>query len=155
MERIFFDSASALIRTLVIGPVAYVALILLLRITGKRTLARLNAFDLVVTFALGSTLATILVDQNVTLAQGVLAIAVLVALQFVLTWTGVRVPGMRRFLTGDPQVLLRNGTVLREVMRRERVTEDELAAAVRSHGIASLDQAEEAVLETDGTISVR
>ena len=64
MERIFFDGWSVLFRTAVVGVLAYVCLIFFLRISGKRTLSKMNAFDFVVTVALGSTLATILRDQT-------------------------------------------------------------------------------------------
>ena len=69
-----FDSWAGLGRVLLVGTLAYVALVLLLRISGKRTLSKLNAFDLVVTVALGSTLATVLLSKTVALAEGVLAI---------------------------------------------------------------------------------
>lgn len=69
-------------RLLVVGPVAYVSLVLLLRVNGKRTLAKSNAFDLVVTVALGSTLATVLLSSTVSIAEGVLGMMLLVGLQY-------------------------------------------------------------------------
>ena len=78
----FFDNPMALLRTLVVGTLAYVALVALLRLSGKRTLSKWNAFDMVVTVAFGSTLATALLSRDTTLAQGVLAFALLVALQW-------------------------------------------------------------------------
>lgn len=86
----FFQSWASMFATAVTGVSAYVALIAILRVSGKRTLAKMNAFDLVVTVALGSTLATILVSREVPLSDGVLALALLVALQFVVAWTSVR-----------------------------------------------------------------
>lgn len=80
----FFDSWTGLGRVLLVGTFAYVALVAILRISGKRTLTKLNAFDLVVTVALGSTLATVLLSRSVALAEGVLAM-VLVFLQFMIT----------------------------------------------------------------------
>lgn len=74
----WFDGWYGIARVLVIGSAAYVALIALLRISGKRTLSKLNAFDLVVTVALGSTLATILLSKDVALAEGIAAFVVLV-----------------------------------------------------------------------------
>ena len=68
-----FDTWFGLLRVLVVGTAAYAALVLLLRASGKRTLAKLNAFDLVVTVALGSTLATVLLSKDVALAEGLLA----------------------------------------------------------------------------------
>lgn len=87
MEAIFFNGWFALLRTAVVGVLAYAALVLFLRVSGKRTLAKMNAFDLVVTVSLGSTLATINLSANVALAQGLLALALLIALQFVMTWS--------------------------------------------------------------------
>lgn len=77
-------------RTVLVGALAYAGLVVFLRLSGKRTLSKLNAFDLVVTVALGSTLATILLDEKVPLAEGLTAFAVLIGLQFVVTWTSVR-----------------------------------------------------------------
>ena len=76
MESLFFQDAAGLLRTAVVGVLAYVGLLLLLRISGKRTLSKMNAFDLVVTIALGSTLATILLNKEVALAEGMLALAI-------------------------------------------------------------------------------
>ena len=85
-EDIFFQGWSGVGRVLLIGSLAYVYLILLLRVTGKRTLAKLNAFDLVVTVAIGSTLATILLSNDVALAEGIAALTLLAALQFAVAF---------------------------------------------------------------------
>ncbi len=77
----FFDSWQGIGRVIVVGTLAYAALITILRISGKRTLTKMNAFDLVVTMALGSTLATIVLSKDVALAEGVVAFALLAALQ--------------------------------------------------------------------------
>lgn len=103
MAQFVFSDAAALARTVLIGIAAYAALIAILRVSGKRTLSKMNAFDFVVTVALGSTLATILVDTSVTLAQGALALALLVALQFAITWTSVRVAWVRRIVAASLQ----------------------------------------------------
>ena len=81
----FFDDWGGLVRVAVVGLLAYIGLVLLLRISGKRTLSKMNAFDLVVTVALGSTLATILLSSAVALAEGLLAFVVLISLQFAVT----------------------------------------------------------------------
>ena len=154
MERYFFDGWLPLLRTAVIGLFAYATLIVFLRVSGKRTLSKMNAFDLVVTVALGSTLASVLLSQDVTLAQGAVAFALLVALQFVITWSSVRIRWIRRLVTGEPSLLLHGGACLPAALRRERVTEDEVRAAVRAAGLASLQEAAAVVLETDGSFSV-
>ena len=154
MDQFFFSEAQSLLRTLVVGVLAYVTLVVFLRLSGKRTLSKMNAFDFVVTVALGSTLATVLLSKEVALAEGALAFALLIGLQFVVTWSSVRVRWVRQLVKGEPLMLLQRGDFLMSALRRARVTKDEIQAAVRSAGIASLEEVEAVVLETDGTFSV-
>jgi uncharacterized membrane protein YcaP (DUF421 family) len=152
-HRVWFDTWGDLGRILVVGPLAYLALVAVLRVSGARTLSKLNAFDLVVTVALGSTLATVLLDTSVSLAEGVLGLVVLVLLQFVVSRTSLRSARVERLFTSEPVLLYRRG-FLHGPMRRARVTEDEVRQAARSSGTASLDGVTAVVLETDGTLSV-
>ncbi|MGJ7460368.1 DUF421 domain-containing protein [Halomonas sp. MA07-2] len=149
-----FSGWDSLLRTLIVGVLAYVALIMFLRVSGKRTLSKMNAFDLIVTVALGSTLATVLLAKEVALAEGVLAFALLIGLQFVVTWTSVRVRWVRRLATGEPRMLLYEGKLLPAALLTSRVTEDEIRAAIRSAGFDSLQQVRAVVLETDGSFSI-
>jgi uncharacterized membrane protein YcaP (DUF421 family) len=146
----FFDSWAGLGRVLVVGTLAYVALVAILRISGKRTLTKLNAFDLVVTVALGSTLATVLLSKSVALAEGVLAMALLVFLQFAITWLSIRSSRFQEVVKSEPTVIMHQGKFLDGAMRTQRITREEIMAALRSNGLA--DAA--VVLETDGTIAV-
>ena len=114
----------------------------------------MNAFDLVVTVSLGSTLATIVLSRDVTVAQGGAALALLIGLQFLITWSSVRWKWVRRVATGEPALLLYRGTYQGDAMRRSRVTDGEVRAAVRAQGCAALEEVEAVVLETDGSFSV-
>ena len=154
MEAIFFNGWSVLGRTLLIGVLAYVSLVFMLRVSGKRTLAKMNAFDLVVTVAIGSTLATIVLSKSVALAEGLLALALLIGMQFAISWSSTRMPWLRRVVTDEPRLLLRDGTMLDEALRDARVTREEVHAAVRSAGIGALGEVAAVVLETDGSFSV-
>ncbi len=149
----FFDSWFGLLRVVVVGALAYAALVVLLRISGKRTLAKLNAFDLVVTVALGSTLATVLLSKDVALSEGVAAFALLAGLQFVVAWASVRWPGFGGAVKSEPTLLMHQGRFLEGAMRGQRVTRAEVWAALRSAGVARPGAAA-VVLETDGTLSV-
>ena len=149
-----FDGWSVLLKTLVVGVLAYATLVFLLRATGKRTLSKWNAFDFVVTIALGSTLATALLSQTTTWIQGAFAFALLVSLQYVITWLSVRSVTIRSWIKARPTLLLHRGRFLDEALRRERVTEGEVRAAVRARGYAALENVEAVVLETDGGFSV-
>ncbi|WP_211234954.1 hypothetical protein, partial [Azohydromonas australica] len=119
----FFDGWMPLARILILGTLADLALVLLLRVTGKRTLSKLNAFDLIVTVALGSTLATVLLSKDVALAEGLTALALLVLLQGALTWLSVRSPRVSRLVKAEPSLLFLEGRFLQGAMKRERVTE--------------------------------
>lgn len=150
----WFDTWGDLVRVLAVGTAAYASLVLLLRLSGKRTLAKLNAFDLVVTVALGSTLATILLSTDVSWTEGALALVLLVGLQLVVAWTTTRWPASRRALTARPSLLLWHGEVREDALRRHRVSLSELRQAVRSSGSGDLSRTGAVVLESDGTLSV-
>src|SRR5690625_1363731 len=115
----WFDTWSDITRILAVGAAAYVALVLVLRVTGKRTLAKLNAFDLIVSVALGSILATVLLDTNVTWAEGLTAFALLTVLQLLITWTTTRAPRSRTVITSNATLLLRDGQPFEHPARPE------------------------------------
>jgi uncharacterized membrane protein YcaP (DUF421 family) len=150
----FFDSWFGLLRVLVVGTIAYAALVLLLRVSGKRTLAKLNAFDLIVTVALGSTLATVLLSKSVALVEGLAAFALLAGLQYLVAWLSVRSPRFSDLVKSEPTLLLHRGRFLEGAMRAQRVTRAEVLAALRSSGAVDSGQVAVVVLETDGSLSV-
>ncbi|WP_151635068.1 DUF421 domain-containing protein [Noviherbaspirillum aerium] len=150
----FFEDWENIWRVGLIGTLAYAGLVFLLRISGNRTLSKMNSFDLVVTVAFGSTLSTILINRNVTLAEGLAAVALLVILQFVITWLSVRSRRVNGIVKTTPTLLMNDSGFLGDAMRSVRVTEDEIRAAIRQHGIGSLDQVSAVILETDGSLSV-
>ncbi len=154
MEPRFFDGWSGVTRTLLVGTLAYLALVVMLRVSGKRTLAKMNAFDFLVTVALGSTLATVLLDNGITLTEGTTAFALLIVLQYLVTWSSVRFPWVKRLVASEPELVAYRGSMLAPAMRRTRVTEDEMRAALRSAGHAGFGDVEAVVLETDGSFSV-
>lgn len=150
----WFDTWSDLTRIAAVGAAAYVTLVLLLRVSGKRTLSKLNAFDLVVTVALGSTLATILLSSDVSWSEGVAGLALLAALQLAVSWGTTTFRRGRALVTAGPTLLLRDGVMLDDDMRRQRVTPSEVRQAIRSAGTGGLDRVAAVTLESDGTLSV-
>lgn len=154
MQNVLFGDWNGVIRIVAVAMVAYPALIAVLRLSGKRTLGKMNAFDLVITVALGSTFATVLLDKTLPLIEGLLALGMLIALQFAITWMSVRVGFVRRLVKSQPTALVRDGVVLDVAMLRQRVTHDELDAALREHGLERAGDCARVTLETDGTLSV-
>lgn len=154
MSSIFFSNWASLGRTVLVGLLAYACLVLFLRVSGKRTLSKLNAFDLVVTVALGSTLATVLLTKDVTLVDGAVAFALLIAMQFAVTWSSTRADWIRSLVTGEPTLLFYQGRFLDANMRRMRLTVEEVTASMRAAGVGGTDEVAAVVLETDGSLSV-
>lgn len=150
----FFQGWPGIIRTVAVGTMAYVTLVVFLRISGKRTLAKLNAFDLVVTVALGSTLSAILLQESIALAEGATAFALLILLQFLISALSVRSSSFAHAIRADPALLLKDGRCCSAAMRRERITESEVLSAIRSDGGSQMEDAQTVILESDGSLSV-
>lgn len=142
-----------IIRILIVGTLAYLALVLMLRVSGKRTLSKLNAFDLVVTVAIGSTLATTLLSRDVALLDGLVALGLLILLQYLVAWSTLRWPFLERLVRADPTVVARDGIAL-PAARAQRLLLADLESAARAAGLRSVEEAREVVLETDGSITV-
>ncbi len=150
----FFDSWASLGRIALVGALAYIALVAALRVSGKRTLSKMSAFDLVVTVALGSTLATVLLSKDVALLDGIVAFVLLMVLQYIVARLSIASQTMERVVKSRPRLLFYDGQFLPEALVAERVLEDEVRAAVRSSGTLSLANVKAVVLETDGSLSV-
>jgi uncharacterized membrane protein YcaP (DUF421 family) len=150
----FFDDMHGLLRVIVVGTLAYAGCILVMRLSGNRTLSKLNSFDLIITVAFGSTLSSIVISSDIALAEGLLAIALLVLLQFMITWLSVRSSAVNSVIKTAPTLLLSNGHMIAGAMRKVRITSDEIRTAVRQKGLGGLDQVAAVILETDGSLSI-
>ncbi len=149
-----FDNGYGLIRILVVAPLAYALLVVMLRVSGKRTLSKMNAFDFVVTVALGSMLASTILTESVALAEGILGMGALLLLQFIITSLSVRSRTISDLVKAEPTLLYHGGQYITSHMIRCRVTESEVQAAIRSQGKGAEENVVSVVLETDGSFSV-
>lgn len=154
MENVFFDSWLSILRVVCVTPLAYFTMILLLRISGKRTLSKMNAFDFVVTVALGAVLASVALNQSIPLADGVAAFVVFIAVQFLFTWLSVRVKSVKTLITSKPAIIFYKGEFLPQVMKKERITVEEVFSAARQGGFSTLDNIDIIVLETTGDMAI-
>lgn len=150
----FYDNLQGLLRVVVVSITAYGWLILVLRLAGKRSLSKLNAFDLVVTVALGSTLATVLLTKDVALLEGALAFITLAALQWLVSRVSVCSSRFSKLVRAQPRLLVENGTYRWDAMAKERVTAAEIDAAIRGAGLGRIEDVAALVLESDGSMSV-
>lgn len=154
MDVLFFDSWASFYRIILITILAYASLIVMLRVSGKRTLSKMNAFDFIVTIALGSTLATVILSKNVALLDGLLGFFMLIFLQYLITWLSVRYKKVKQVITSDPVLLAYKGELLHETLKKERITVEEVFVAVRQRGLLDLGDIHAVVLETTGSINI-
>lgn len=138
----------------VLRPVlVYIFLVVGLRLAGKRELAQLNAFDLVVLLTLSNTVQNAIIGPDNSVLGGVVGAATLLGFNYVVVRFVFAHPAVERFIEGDADVLVRRGTVLEDRLRAEGVTVHELEAASRRQGFASLTDVDKAILEANGGIT--
>lgn len=154
MQDMFFDDWQSLLRALILTVLAYFTLIIFIRLSGKRTLSKMNAFDFLVTIALGSCLASVSLNKNIALAEGAIVFLTLIILQFLITWLSVRVSFVKKLITGQPALLFYKGELLKNTMKKERITIEEIYMSARANGITNLNKIEVIILETTGDITV-
>ena len=155
METIwFFDGWKGIAQALVLGTLGYLALIIMLRLSRKRTLAQMNVFDFVYIVVMGNLLAMTILDDKISLAEGLTALGLLIGLQALISWLTTRSATLERVVNGEPTLLYHRGQFLPDAMSAQRVTEDEILAAMRSEGVADEGAVEAVVLETNGKFSV-
>jgi uncharacterized membrane protein YcaP (DUF421 family) len=151
---LFFESWYNVGRTVALSIIGFAALITVLRLSGKRTLSKLNVFDFVFVVAVGSVFASTIVSKDVTLVEGFSALVTLVLIQVVLAEVAARWPLAARVINGEPTLLLSHGKFIERALKKQRVTEEEIRAAIRAKGVNRVEDVDAVVLENDGTLSV-
>jgi uncharacterized membrane protein YcaP (DUF421 family) len=150
----FFESWYNVGRTTSLAIIGFAALIILLRVSGKRTLSKMNVFDFVFVVAVGSVFASTIISKDVTLVEGLCALTALVGFQTILAKIAAHFPRAEGIINGDPALLLSKGKFIHSALRKERVTEEEVRAAIRAKGINRVEDVDAVILENDGTLSV-
>ncbi|HET9783231.1 MAG TPA: YetF domain-containing protein [Candidatus Dormibacteraeota bacterium] len=133
--------------------VVYIALLVALRIFGKREVGQFTIYDLVFVLLVANALQPAMTGPDSSLVGGLVLIASLVTANAVVGRLD-QVPAIHRLFTPAPAVIIRNGDYIATNMKREGVTEDEIEMAIREHGLSGAKEVKLAVLEADGTISV-
>jgi uncharacterized membrane protein YcaP (DUF421 family) len=131
----------------------FAVLLVLMRVIGRRELSSLQPFDLILLIVLGDLVQQGVTQSDYSVTGLLLAAGTIALLQVGVSFLGFRFKPLRPVLEGEPMVLVEDGRVLQQNLRRERLTEEELAEQARQQQIASLDEVQWAVLETNGQIS--
>lgn len=130
--------------------IVYLCLVLFLRIFGKRELAQLNPFDLVVLLCLSNTVQNSIIGDDNTVSGGIVGVLSLLTINYLVSRLLFRVPSLSRLASGDETVLIRQGIVDHEAMKREALTELELKGVLHKQGLSDYSQVEKCVLEPSG-----
>jgi len=134
--------------------VFYVIMVVALRVAGQRALAKMSAYDMIVTVALGSLVASVATSTDITVADGAAAVVTFLVLQQATSWLQARSKHVHHLVRERPQVMVWNGRFLDDRLSEASVSQDEVRAAIRRTGMLSVSQVQCVVLENDGEWSV-
>ena len=154
MQSILFDTDDSLLRVVVSVPLIYFAVVAFIRLSGKRTTSKMNSFDWIVTVAIGSLVAAGVILENTHITETLVAIGMLIGLQYLLTLGIVNSKRFSGIIKNEPVLLFYDSQMLKEAMHHERISEQEILAAVRSSGASTIKAVMAITLESDATLSV-
>ena len=133
--------------------VLYAFVVFVVRVMGRRELSSLSAVDLVLLIVLGDAIQQGLTQDDYSVTGAVIAVSTIATVQVLTSYLSFRSKRAQRVLEGEPIVVIQNGKLIDRNLKRERLTEDEVAKEMRKQQIASVQQVEWGILESDGTIS--
>ena len=149
-----WNGLQPLIRIIVVGTTAYLAIVLILRISGKRTLASMSAFDFIIAVAVGAVFGRTLTTKNLSISEAVTAFILLAVLQFIFAYLEGKSKTFKRIFNTSPTLLFYNGEFLKDNLHKERLDESKVIGAARKKGFGSMDDVAAVILEIDATLSV-
>jgi Predicted membrane protein len=149
-----FDNSIPLLEILARTAIIYAAILIGLRLTGKRAIGQMTAFDLVVILLIANAVQNAMVGPDVSVTGGLVAAVVLLGLDYLVGVGREHIPFFNRLVQGEPTVLVQDGKVLYRNLSKEEIDLDLVLMAMREHGIGELKEVQVATLETDGSISI-
>lgn len=136
------------------GAIVYVVVLLLLRIAGKRQVAQMSASDFVVLLLISNAVQNSMNGGDNSITGGIVLAATLIALGSLFSYLTYRSKRLENLIEGTPRILVHHGKIIDENLHRERLSTRELRTMLRHQGVYALDDLQEAVLESDGSLSV-
>jgi uncharacterized membrane protein YcaP (DUF421 family) len=133
--------------------VLYVFILLVTRVVGRRELSSLSPFDLILLIVLGDAIQQGLTQDDYSVTGAMIAVSTLASLQVLTSYLSFRSQRARKVLEGQPIVLIENGKIIERNLKRERMTEDEIADEMRTNQIGSFAEVKWGILESNGSIS--
>ncbi|MBX7493316.1 DUF421 domain-containing protein [Qipengyuania sp. 1NDW9] len=150
----WFGNWNDIADTAVSAVLFYIFIVFLVRLTGKRSTSQLNNFDWIINITVGSLAASGILLDSVPALRALVAISVIMALQYLLTRAVLKFDWLAQLIKASPTMLTHKGEYLDEAMRETRISEEEICSALREHGLTDPADANWVVLETDGRMTV-
>jgi uncharacterized membrane protein YcaP (DUF421 family) len=135
------------------GIIIYFALMLAFRLIGKREFGQLTAFDLILLLIISEAISPAINADDSSITAGMIVAATLFAVNYLMGWAQFKSKAFKKLVSGEAEVLIRDGEPDERIMNRERITRDEIVASLRVKGIDGLDKVRLGYLEDDGEIS--
>jgi uncharacterized membrane protein YcaP (DUF421 family) len=137
------------------GVCVYLFLLIVLRISGKRSLSSMTPFDFVLVLILSETVQQAMIDNDSSMTNAMLLVVTLIGFDILLSILKMNIPALGRAIDGTVVVIMKQGEMERSSMKAERIDEDDILSAARAQeGISRLEQIDYAVVEQDGSITV-
>ncbi|NJW52240.1 DUF421 domain-containing protein [Salinimicrobium oceani] len=149
-----WNGMQPIIRIVVVGISAYLAIVLILRVSGKRTLASMSAFDFVIAVAVGAVFGRTLTTKDLSISEALTAFILLAVLQFVFAYLEGKSRIFKRIFNTTPTLLFYHGEFIEKNLHKERLDKSKIIGAARKKGFGSMDDVAAVVLEIDATLSV-
>ena len=153
MNSGFFPGVHVLLQIVVRTGAIYLLVLIGVRLSGKREVGQMTPFDLTLLLLLSNSVQNAMTGPDTSLMGGAIAACTLLILNYLIAEVSGANRRFRRFVQGQPSLLVHDGKMIQSHMAREHVSVDELNRALREHGISCVDQTALAVLEVDGSIS--
>ncbi len=154
MDTLIFDHIDKLGRIVLTAAMIYVLIVVVTKVSGKRSTSQLNNFDWIVTVMIGSIGASTILLKEIPFIEGSASIVTLYLLQYAVTKYSSISPHFSRLILSEPRVVFYQGQFLPDAMRAERLTRQELESAMRSEDIKSFDEIEAIIFESDATLAI-
>ena len=153
MEKWFEASSTSLIAIILSAIGIYITVIIYTRIAGKRSFSKMSSFDFAMTIASGSILASTILLKNVSLIQGAVGLLIVYILQISTAFLR-RYPAFQKITDNDPILLMKDGEIYYDNLKKARVTESDLRGKLREANVIQLSEVRAVVFETTGDVSV-
>lgn len=150
----FFNGFESIYTSIIISVILYFSIVLLLRLSGKRTLSDLNAFDLLVTITMGSIAATTILSKDTSYIDGIISITTLVILQYIVAKVSVFSKAINKLIRSESTLVFYKGKFLEENMKKMRITKNDILQQARQQQGITSNQISAVILESNGKLSV-